>query len=225
MSVGLSALPATTVASVDAARRRKANKVRQTTKPTALSEIAEVADSGDGSADRSGGVGGDGDGDGDDDDDSGRNKQSEVDEAIIRAFEAQEAIESFDGLNTTDPSMVLSMERTLFSSLNMAMIVMMGGVGLMSVGQVGDTIPDNIGIFLISGSIAYVAASWAVHVWRMDRLSKGRGLAKHDSVLWTGSLVLLLIIAVVCELHFGVKYPFLERSKAVTIETPAEASA
>ena len=47
-----------------------------------------------------------------------------------------------------DGSLILSMERTLFSALNQSWTLIMVGIGLMSVGAENDKIPDRLGEFV-----------------------------------------------------------------------------
>lgn len=44
----------------------------------------------------------------------------------------QEAAEDLDALNAADPSLIMSMERTLFSALNVGMLAVVSGLALMA---------------------------------------------------------------------------------------------
>ena len=77
--------------------------------------------------------------------------------------------------------------------------------------------PGGVGIFLVGGGLLYALAAFCMHLWRIARLGRGLGLAKNDSLIWTGTLTALILMSLVCEIYFGLKYPFLQRSKTVEI--------
>jgi len=114
-----------------------------------------------------------------------------------------------------DPSLIMSMERTLFSAFNQAIILTISGVGFMSVGdQPG---PKAFGAFILIAGLCYAMISYFFHCWRLHRLNSGRGLAPYDSQIWTGMLALLIFLALAFEVYYGFRYPFLDRAKAVEI--------
>lgn len=119
-----------------------------------------------------------------------------------------------------DPSLLMGMERTLFSSLNVGTLVSVMGMGLMAVGkkEVVGTDPNTQGIFLSAAGIAFCVGSYCLHVWRIHRLIKGKVLARFDSQLWAGALALLIVFAFAAEVYYALKYPYLARSVAVEVK-------
>mmetsp|Transcript_43350 Transcript_43350/g.110919 ORF Transcript_43350/g.110919 Transcript_43350/m.110919 type:complete len:234 (+) Transcript_43350:204-905(+) len=118
-----------------------------------------------------------------------------------------------------DPSLLMGMERTLFSALNVGTLVIIMGLGLMAVGKAAEvgTDPNNQGIFLCSAGIMFCIGSYCMHVWRIHRLLCGKVLARFDSPLWAGALTVLIVFAFIAEVYYALKFPVLERSAAVEI--------
>ena len=133
------------------------------------------------------------------------------DDLLVQEEDGDDVEDELDG------SLILSMERTLFSALNMAFTLVMVGVGLMSVGESSDKLPDELGEIIISAAILFTFYSYGVHAYRMRAFRRGYGIGALGSLLWSGSLVFLLVFGLIFELHFAVLYPYLKRSKAVEI--------
>mmetsp|Transcript_4458 Transcript_4458/g.11156 ORF Transcript_4458/g.11156 Transcript_4458/m.11156 type:complete len:259 (+) Transcript_4458:156-932(+) len=121
-----------------------------------------------------------------------------------------------------DPSLLMGMERTLFSALNVGTLVIIMGLGLMAVGktEVVGTDPNTQGIFLSTAGIVFCVGSYIMHMWRIHRLICGKVLARFDSQLWAGALTALIVFAFTAEVYYALRYPMLERSAAVEIITP-----
>lgn len=120
-----------------------------------------------------------------------------------------------------DPSLLMGMERTLFSALNVGTLVIIMGLGLTAVGkaeQVG-TYPGLQGLSLTIAGILFCAGSYGLHCWRIHRLLCGQVLARFDSHIWTGALIALILLAFSVEVYFALRFPYLERSVAVEIAT------
>mmetsp|Transcript_7656 Transcript_7656/g.16648 ORF Transcript_7656/g.16648 Transcript_7656/m.16648 type:complete len:220 (-) Transcript_7656:188-847(-) len=125
--------------------------------------------------------------------------------------------EQSDSNNELDGSLILSLERTLFSALNMAWTVIFLGIGLLTVGAVSDSLPDTLGVVTIISGISFAGCSWFVHVARMRSFARGEGLGMNGSAAWTFCLTFLLVVAVAFELHFGLLHPYLKRAKEVNV--------
>merc|ERR1712216_310777 len=116
-----------------------------------------------------------------------------------------------------DGSLLLGMERTLFSSLNVAGTVMFVGMGLMMVGASDNDFPDTVGTATIAGGVIFALGSWALHGWRCRVLCMGGRLNYKVSMFWTFALVVLLCSSVCVELWHAIQYPYLKRSKVVEV--------
>eukprot|EP00448_Togula_jolla_P035576 CAMPEP_0170621338 /NCGR_PEP_ID=MMETSP0224-20130122/28547_1 /TAXON_ID=285029 /ORGANISM="Togula jolla, Strain CCCM 725" /LENGTH=224 /DNA_ID=CAMNT_0010947589 /DNA_START=47 /DNA_END=721 /DNA_ORIENTATION=+ len=126
-----------------------------------------------------------------------------------------ERVDSDD--NELDGSLILSMERTLFSALNMAWTVIFLGIGFLTVGAQNDKLPDKVGVVIIICGVSFAGCSWFVHVARMRSFARGEGLGMNGSAAWTFCLTFLLVVAVAFELHFGLLHPYLKRAKEVNV--------
>jgi Vacuolar transporter chaperone len=115
-----------------------------------------------------------------------------------------------------DPSVVLSLERTLFAALNNAWLLAIGGVGLMSVGH-GDQKATNAGIVILVGGIASALMAFGMHLFRVVQLRKNISFCYSQSIFWASIIALMTIVTLLLELNFGVMYPYLQREKTVTI--------
>ena len=116
-----------------------------------------------------------------------------------------------------DGSLILSMERTLYAALNQAWMLVLCGIGLMSIGAANNSIPDELGFYIIAAAIVFAVGNYVVHVSRLHAFSNGRPLRGLVSIVWTGMLVAVIVGALILELHYAVLYPYLERAKAVEI--------
>ena len=63
----------------------------------------------------------------------------------------------------------------------------------------------------------YTSTSGTAQHPRLSRLSRGIGLAPYDSQVWTGLLAIIVCLALVFELYYGIRFPFLKRSKSVEL--------
>jgi len=123
-------------------------------------------------------------------------------------------------LRLVDPSLLFGMERTLYSAINVGMLVVMFGFGLMMV--------DNSDVhgFFVQGCIiavaglAFIGCSWLTHCSRMWMLSEGRPVTTRNSAAWTGVLVFLVFVCIGIELYYGYKYPYMQRSMPVDLNNP-----
>ena len=125
--------------------------------------------------------------------------------------------EFFLGASNADPSLIMSMERTLFSAYDQAIMLTISGMGFMSVGDNNPGGTTSFGAFLLVCAVCYTLLSYFMHCWRLWRLGRGMGLAPYDSQIWTGTLTALIFICLLMEIYWGFKFPFLERAKAVEI--------
>jgi uncharacterized membrane protein YidH (DUF202 family) len=118
-----------------------------------------------------------------------------------------------------DPSLIFAMERTYFSALNQGVALAGFGVGLMSIGptQVIGKQPESLGVFLLIGGLLFALSAFVMHAWRMSRLNAGLGLAKHDSLIWCGTVATLLVFAIGCEVYYGLDHPYVTRSGSAEI--------
>lgn len=119
-------------------------------------------------------------------------------------------------LHIVDPSIVLSLERTLFAALNNAWLLAIGGVGLMSVGH-GDQNAKNAGIAILVGGIVSALMAFGMHMFRVVQLRKNMSFCYSQSLFWASIIALMTLVTLLLELNFGVMYPYLQREKTVTI--------
>ena len=108
------------------------------------------------------------------------------------------------------------MERTFFAALNNAWLLVMGGIGLMSVGG-GDERATNGGIFVLASGIAMAALAYTMHVSRVNMINRNKSFRLSHTVFWTSLIIGITVLALSFELYFGITYPYLERQKAVVI--------
>ena len=141
-------------------------------------------------------------------------------DADVNAQGIDAETEVFLGASNADPSLIMSMERTLFSAYNQAIMLTISGMGFMSVGDNNPGGTTSFGAFLLFCGLIYTLLSYWMHCWRLWRLGRGMGLAPYDSQLWTGLLTAMIFICLLMEIFWGFKYPFLERAKAVEIANP-----
>lgn len=124
---------------------------------------------------------------------------------------------SIVGGDAVDGSLILSMERTLYAALNQAWLLVMCGIGFMSIGDANDKIPDYLGFFVILAALTYAIGSYLVHIFRLRAFAHGQALTGVVTVLWTGLLVGVVTFALLCELKYSLQYPYLSRAKAVEL--------
>ncbi|GFH45675.1 hypothetical protein CTEN210_02149 [Chaetoceros tenuissimus] len=127
--------------------------------------------------------------------------------SILRELE----INSPDNLN-----LVLGMERTLFAALNNSWLLALGGIGLMSVGS-GDVRATRAGICILSGGIVSALVAIMMHFVRLRQIQNNRPSRYSHTIIWSSIIALLTIITLALEMYFGILYPYLDRTKAVTI--------
>ena len=116
-----------------------------------------------------------------------------------------------------DPSLIMSMERTVLSAYNQAFQIMMVGAGLMAVGAKDDDTPAYLGICIFVAGILYGIVSYWVHYNRLRLLSTGQKISMESSLYWIGALMLFATIGMGFELYFAVVYPYLTRAQEVSI--------
>ena len=58
-----------------------------------------------------------------------------------------------------------------------------------------------------------------MHASRMRSFMRGEGVGPLESLLWTGSLIALLVLGIAFELHYAIKYPYLQRTAVVEVVT------
>lgn len=115
-----------------------------------------------------------------------------------------------------DSSLVLGAERTLYAAQQMGWNVIFVGIGLMMVTE-ADEVPNMAGMASIVGGIAFIFASWLIHLKRLRDFSVHRHVSLVMSGTWTFVCAFLFTIAVGIELYFAVIYPYLMRTKQVEI--------
>lgn len=125
--------------------------------------------------------------------------------------------------NDVDGSLILSMERTVYASLNQAWMLVGCGVGFMSIGASNDSVPDHLGFLIILFALVFAVGSYLVHVLRLRAFARGDPLTGMVTVVWVGLLVAVIFITLLLELYYAVTYPYLTRAKAVELITPGSA--
>ena len=127
--------------------------------------------------------------------------------------------EMFDGevFPLLDPSLIMSMERTVLSAYNQAFQIMMVGAGLMAVGAKDDDTPAHLGIFIFIAGIVYGLVSYWVHYSRLTTLRSGGKISMQSSLYWIGALMLFATVGMSFELYFAIVYPYLTRAQEVSI--------
>jgi hypothetical protein len=115
--------------------------------------------------------------------------------------------------------LALSMERTLFSALNNAWLLTLGGVGLMSVGVGAAT---RIGAVVIAGGIVCALTAFITHWMRFRSLLQSTSFRPNSSLVFVSLFFLLTIATLVLELYYGIQYPYLERAQEVAMSSVRE---
>lgn len=131
--------------------------------------------------------------------------------------EKRHSILTVDDVNVLSGSLILALERTLFSALNNAYTITFVGTGLMMVGASNDSIPDSLGIIIVICGLIFACASWVMHYARLRAFQRGASLDAKFSLVWTFFMTFFLFGAVAIELRYGILYPYLKRSKAVEV--------
>ncbi|KAL3930143.1 MAG: hypothetical protein SGBAC_011889 [Bacillariaceae sp.] len=116
-----------------------------------------------------------------------------------------------------DPSVTLSLERTLYASLQHSWLLAVGGVGLMSVGE-NKPMPTNLGIALLGISIVSVLGALMMHYVRLFQIKSGKTFKFWQTALFTSLITLCILITLALELYFGILYPYLLRTWSVQVE-------
>lgn len=109
----------------------------------------------------------------------------------------------------------IGMERTYFAAFNNAWIMAIAGIGLMSVGT--NEASTGCGAIIISASIVFCIAAFFMHRKRAHVFLK-KDSGRTETILWMGMITFVSLVALILELVFGIMYPYLDRSKAVSIE-------
>ena len=116
----------------------------------------------------------------------------------------------------TNLNLVLGMERTLFAALNNSWLLALGGIGLMSVGS-GDVRATRAGVCILSGGIVSALVAIMMHFLRLRQIQNNRPSRHSHTIIWSSIIALLTIITLALEMYFGILYPYLDRTKAVSI--------
>ena len=113
-------------------------------------------------------------------------------------------------------SLILGLERTLFAALNNAWLLSAGGIGLMTVGQDDDRALLGGSIILGLG-ICCAAMAYGFHLVRVSQLTRGVAYPSAHTLLWATIIACLTVTVLSLEMYFGILYPYLQRSAAVTV--------
>jgi len=116
-----------------------------------------------------------------------------------------------------DPSVTLSLERTLYASLQHSWLLAFGGVGLMSVGE-NKKIPTNLGIALLGISIVSILGALMMHYVRLFQIKSGTTFKFWQTAIFTSLVTLCILLTLALELYFGILYPYLLRTTSVQVE-------
>ena len=108
------------------------------------------------------------------------------------------------------------MERTYFAAFNNAWIMAIAGIGLMSVGSTNEA-STGCGAIILTASIAFCLAAFVMHRRRAYIFLK-KETGRTETILWMGMITFVSLAALILELTFGIMYPYLDRSKAVSVE-------
>ncbi|AUF82569.1 hypothetical protein TetV_487 [Tetraselmis virus 1] len=119
--------------------------------------------------------------------------------------------------NELDLALLFGMERTLFSALNVGLIMHLFGVG-MWMADINDTTIHVLGGCMIAASAIVVAFSYALYFVRFKQWKEHNPQSGYASVYWTGLICLLLFITLIVEIVYAIVYPYLNRSIPVTVE-------
>ena len=113
-------------------------------------------------------------------------------------------------------ALILGLERTFFAAMNNAWLLVMGGIGLMSVGS-NDTAATNSGIFILASGIVCAGLAYIMYIGRVTQLKRKTPFQFSHTVLWMSLVTAVTISALALELHYGTLYPYLERRAAVVV--------
>lgn len=113
-------------------------------------------------------------------------------------------------------SLILGLERTLFAALNNAWLLSFGGIGLMTVGQDDDRALVAGSVVIVAG-IFCAAMAYGSHVVRVSQLQRGDAYPSAHTFAWSSLIACLTVTVLSLEMYFGILYPYLQRSAAVTI--------
>jgi len=75
---------------------------------------------------------------------------------------------------------------------------------------------------VLSASIILACGVLFMHVLRIWQLNNNVPFKRSHNVYWSTFIVLLSLITLIMEIHYGVLYPYLSREKAVTISDGSE---
>jgi hypothetical protein len=120
-------------------------------------------------------------------------------------------------------ALITGMERTFFSAMNNSWLLVFAGVGLMSVGH-NDDHAVNSGTFLFAAGTVMAFLACAMHVCRIAQIKLSVAFPLGHSALWAITVSSLVFVALGLELYFAIKYPYLNRSQAVVVETAPPSS-
>lgn len=120
-----------------------------------------------------------------------------------------------------DPSVTLSLERTLYAALQHSWMLALGGIGLMSVGE-NKRVPTSLGIMMLTISMISVVGALVMHYIRLFQIKSGTTFKFWQTALFTSLITLCVLITLALELYFGVLYPYLRRAMSVQVENRDE---
>mmetsp|Transcript_20796 Transcript_20796/g.27597 ORF Transcript_20796/g.27597 Transcript_20796/m.27597 type:complete len:192 (+) Transcript_20796:154-729(+) len=119
--------------------------------------------------------------------------------------------------DSTDASLILGAERTLFAALNNSWLLAIAGIGLMSVGS-NDNRATHGGVCVLSLGITSAIVAHGMHIRRCKQIRFTEGLLPFsESMIWSTVIAAWAVVALGMELYFGILHPYLDREKAVTI--------
>lgn len=121
-------------------------------------------------------------------------------------------------------ALILGMERTFFAALNNAWLMVMAGIGLMSVGNNDDRATTG-GIFILASGLGLATLAYTMHVARVAMVNNNKSFWLAHSVFWASVIVGITIVALSLEIYFGTTYPYLERRAAVVVFNETKDSA
>lgn len=119
-------------------------------------------------------------------------------------------------------ALITGMERTFFAATNNAWLLVIAGVGLMSVGNNDDRAVRG-GLFIFSAGIVMALLACTMHVWRVAQIKLNIAFPLGHSALWAVLISTLTFVALGLEMYFALTHPYLARSQTVVVTTAAPA--
>lgn len=120
------------------------------------------------------------------------------------------------GTSNVDPSVLFGLERTLLSGYNVALFVVMTGVGLHTIAPYSEE--TNQGTALVVGGMLFIISNFMMHMYRCRMMQTKRSVSVRNSACQMGFLSMLLLVALALELYNAQTHPYLGRSTPVTVE-------